>query len=793
MVKDFNQQLGQYFKYFRSKSENNVTLYDKYVGISGVLRTHVVDNWLYTQKISQQENAKRVYFLSLEYNLGSPLKMHTLSNGLGDELDSMLKRVGSSRNEIVTSEPPMDLGNGFIGEFSGNILESLASNDVPSVAYGLWYGMGQFKQSTHVLGQTEMPYYWSSLHNPWVVDRPEYNNSVFFGGRLVQNSEKFSWIPDSAVTATPLDYPISGYGNKVVNTLRFWDALPSSDFLSDYSLHNDYIRACDDKFDSVKFLRCLFNEEVSRQTSELHIRQQYFLASASIKDILRRHVNTQNNSVRTICDKAQIVIADCRMGLAIVEFIRILIYDYGVSVEEAVTITKKTFVVSLPLVEGGEFPKVPLYILKSLLPQHAKVIMDINHVILSKAREIHNVSDAEAREISLIEEGAMQKICMANLSLMFSGSVFGYSQDGADYIKNVAFPNTIRIYNIDVKPSFSGVSLRRWLIYSNRNLTRLITAKIGDKWIKNNAKLSEFEKYAQDRSVQKEFCSIKAAAKEKYVKKIGGLLADNYLPDTVFITHLRKMTLVNSQILMLFYIACRYIRLNKGEKLIPRTYFFAGRAMPSDFYGKQLVSLISIFSLALQNCRELQVYFVHNCTSSVEEELLAVGDITEFISSPTSLESSSFSAFRAAANGLIPLAGINHVDINIISAIGKDSCFFLKNRKDNGDYNVGEYIANTPILQEALNLVSTWIKDYSGGEEEEVKLYPLLASLQSRDEMKTFSFFDEYCEAQDRIDLAYQNKSEWASMALRNIARSGAGSLDNVVSSLYYGKDATVI
>ncbi|MCL2845227.1 MAG: glycogen/starch/alpha-glucan phosphorylase [Chitinivibrionia bacterium] len=800
-MNDDNKFLEKYFKYFRAKDENSATQYDKYIGISGVLRAHVIENWIKTQKAYLGNNEiRRIYYLSLEYNLGSPIKMHSVSNELQSHLDIMLEQEGIERSEINAKEPPMDLGNGFIGEFSANILEVLASKGIPSVAYGLWYGMAQFRQAVKnnsdksILGQLERPYYWSSLYNPWVVDRPEYNNHVCFGSRSCyggclgkKNPDESIWICGDRVMATPVDFPISGYRNKVVNTLRFWNALPSEDFSSDYMLHSDYVRACDEKSDSVKFLRYLFSEEVSQQTSELHIKQQYFLAAASIKDILRRHLS-QNNSIETICDKAQIILADSRMGFAIIEFIRILIAHFEISVEKAVGIARKTFVISLPLVDGGQFPKVPLYILETLLPQHVNVIMKINHWLLDKARKEYGASDDDLREISLIEEGAIKKICMANLSLMFSGSAFSYSQSGADHIKNVALPKTSRIYSVDIKPTFSGVSLRRWLLYSNKHLADLITSKIGEGWIKENSKLADFERYSQNAAIQKVFTQIKAYAKEEFLEKMFNdiAIAKNSLLDTLFITHIRKITLGNSQVLMLLYIAARYLRLRRGEKLVSRAYFFTGRALPFDFYGKQLVSLVNIFSRALKDCKELQVHFVYNCTTSLEEELLAIGDMAEFISSPYSLEPSSFSAVRAAANGMVPLSGANSVDIDTVSKIGLDSCFYLENTdKDISGYDINAYVENTPVLKEAFELVEKWIKDYSGGEEEEGKINPLWENLRYRDEMKIFSFFDEYCRAQDKIDAAFADKSEWSSMALRNIARSSAGSLDNTICSLY--------
>ena len=783
---DIGRFLGQYFKFFRAKDESNVTLYDKYIGISGVLRNDVIENWTATQKNYMQNNVKRLYYISLEYNLGSPIKMHTVSNCLEKEFEHLKKYTGVSENDILSKEPLMDLGNGFVGDFSGSFLETLSSNGIPAVAYGLWYGMAQFKQSQNALGQIEEPYYWSSLYNPWIVDRPEYNNSVFFGGRVSYDDKKPLWIYDDVITATPVDYPISGYHNKIVNTLRFWDAVPSMEFRSDYSLHNDYIRACDDKIESIKFIRYLFNEEPSRQTSELHIKQQYFLACASIKDIIRRHVKTQKNSIRTICDKAKIVLADCRCGFAIVEFIQILVYDYDIPIEEAVVIAKKTFVVSFPLIGNGEYPKVPLYIFNSLLPNHVKIIMEMNHIILQKARDLYHISDDEAREISIIEEGAMQKICMANLTLMFCGEVYAYSEGNAEYIKNVVSPNVIRIFDIDVKPSFSAVSLRRWLLYANRRLANLVSSQIGEKWINDNSKLADFEKSVKNVSVQNEFEKIKNSAKENFIKKIGGADLKEPLAKTLFVTHSRRITLANSQILMLFYIACRYIRLNRGEELIPRVYLFTGRAQPFDFYGKQIVSLISIFSLALQNCPKLRVHFIHNFDCSIEEELLSAGDISEYVSSPYCLETVAFNIFRGAVNGTVAFTGINKCEKDIVAKLGDNTSFGVGEQNiDINGYDVNSVMENTPILQEAFDLVYQWIKDYSGGEEEEKKLHPILSNLRSRDEMKMFACFNEYCKAHDEVDNRYKNRTEWLATALRNVARAGVGTFDKTVLSLY--------
>jgi len=787
-MEDLSELLKVYLRYFRSKDEKNASIYDKYMGISGALRAKITENWIRTQRKYLSQNVKRVYYISLEYNLGSPIEMHVAANELTQEFEMLKNRFGISTEDALSKEAPIELGNNSIGDFSGNVLETLAANGIPSVAYGLWYGMGLFKQSQRVLGQVEMPYYWDSLQHPWMVDRPEYSYPVFFGGRTVQNSTVRSWIPDDIITATPIDYPISGFRNEVVNTSRFWKAVPGNDFRSDYFLHNDYVRACDDKTDSTKFMRYLFTDEPPRQTSELHIKQQYFLASASVKDIIRRHVNTQKNSIQTIADKAQIYLSDCRCGFVIIEFIRVLVYDYSVPIKEAVEIAKKTFAVSLTLFGSGEFQKCPVYIIESLLPLHMQIIYDMNYIILEEAKNLYHANDAESQEISLIEEGAIKKVRMANLVLLFSRAASGFSQHDAEFIKNTAFPNITKFFNVNVRCDLSAVSLRKWLVYSNRNLAELISSKIGVHWIADNAKLAGFEKFATDASVQNEFENIKNKAKEKFFKYLGMEFDTELFSDALFVSQSGKISVVNSQLRTLIYIACRYIRLSEGEDLIPRVYFFAGRAMPNDFYGKHLVALIGIFAAALRDNPKLRVYFIHNRNNLIEGKILAMSDMIEYVSSPQTLETTAYNIYRCAANGVVTLTGLNISEIQTAEKLGEKCTFgFADSNINTNEHNASGVIEKMPILRKAFDLIYRWIDDFSGDTEEGHKLFPILSNVQEWDENKTLMLFDEYCKVQDEVDAAYKNRPEWLAMGLRNIARSSVGSLDKVAVSFYGG------
>jgi starch phosphorylase len=789
VLDDLSEFYERCLRYVRAKDEHTATSYDKYICISSALRTKIIDNWISSQKKYLLQNIKRFYYVSLEYNLDSPIKMHVFSNGLENEFETLSRKVNMPTDDIFTMESLLDIGNNLIGDFSGNVLETLASNKIPSVSYGLWFHMGLFKQSTNALGQVEMPYNLNSLPHPWVMERPEYSYPIFFGGRVDnEDTPKPSWTPDVIVKASSMDYPISGCCNGVVNTVRFWKAVPNVEFPSDYSLHNDYLRACNDEAETVKFLINLPTDEPSRQTSELHIKQQYFLAAATVKDIIRRHVDQQKNSIREIADKALICLADCRCGLVIVEFIRVLTYDYGIDIKEAVKMAQKIFISFLPLSENGDMLKCPLYIIESLLPSHVKIIMDMNYIILENARLLHNVSDYEAREISLIEEGAIRKVRMANLLLLFSKSVLGFSENAVEHVSNLHFKVPIKVFNIKIKPDISAISVRRWLFCINKKLTKLIISKIGDAWITDNSKLADFEKFVKDYSVQNEYENIKTKAKEKYLRFIYGESVGN-LPSAskyLFISNSRKISIANSQLTILLYIACRYIRLSEEKDLLPRVYLFSGRAVPNDFYGKRLVTLLSIFSLALRDCPKLQVRFIHNDNALVKENFLAAGDIAEYISLPGTVETTEYNIYRCASNGLITLTGQNIFENKAVEKLGEGCAFGFENIDAKyDDYRIASVFEKMPILQKAFDLVDKWISDFSGNEDEENKLHTFLSNIRERDDSKNFMSFDEYYKIQEKIDSTYTNRCEWLSMALRNIARVGKCSLDNVITSLY--------
>ena len=786
--------LEVYLNTFRFKSMKDANINDKYVGISCVLRAKVARSWLSSRKKEscknkKDEHTKSAYYISLEYNLGSPMKMQTTAADLKKDFGKLMKIADVSEEILLEAESPVELGSTVYGDFTGNILELFASKNIPSVAYGLWYDFGQFKQTVNYKWQQEeMPYYWTFFAHPWLIENSNKKYPVPFDGKIrIIDDNTFVWdYDDVIISAGSLDYLIPGYRNKFVNTMRFWKALPNAKFNKDYSHHNDYVRACDDNAASVKFMRHLFYDETFRQTSELHIQQQYFIASASIGDIVTRHY-TDENGIDNLAKDAVIVLADCRSGLAIIELVRILCGFYKKKIAEAVAMVRKIFVATMPLSDSREFQNIPLYVFETMLPAHHETILKINDFIINEALD-RGANGDDLIEISLIEEGAMKKLRMANLLLLLSRKILTYSENDAENVMKIILPNTSHFYkNINVEPSFSAISIRRWLVYTNENLTKLISSKIGTDWIKDNSKLEDFERFIYDTSVQSEFEKIKLAEKDKFLKKMGG-----YFPrEALFINHSKKITMANSQILLLFYIAYRYLRLEENkENLIPRIYLFSGRATPTDYYGKQLFTLIGIFAEKLKDNPKLRIHFTCNRNALTDGNFLAAGDVVEYVSSPDTVEVSAFNIYRCAANGIITLNGANKVESQAAKKLGKDTTFSFGNPDaDTSNYDVNSLIESSKALRDVFKWLYEIVKEFLGDAEDAEKIYPLLNTMRTRDEMKNLLNFREYCEIQDEIDTAFKDKEKWNAMALRNIARSRVGSIDNAVWSIFNEKE----
>lgn len=784
-MKDFKQFYQWYLRYFQSKDEMTATIYDKFMALSYAVRTHIIDDWIETQRIYKEHSVRRTYILSLDHSYGRSLQRHIIEVGMERDVENITNFLNADFNDICECEPELELGNCPKGGVSQCFHETLASQGIPAMGYGVWYDFAQFRQKIEDGMQVELPYNWKNEMHPWTINRPEYSYPVSFGGTVHYDEKgEAEWQPSYQVVATPWDYPVVGYKNGVVNTVRFWEAVSTGSFTADYAHHGDYARACSDKYSSTDVTRFLYPEGDVKQTTELRIKQQYFITAASLYDIVRRH-KIENGDIREIANKVVIHLADSKCSIAVVEMLRILIDEENLAFKEAMEILQKLFIFSSAALEYDDLERWPLYLLEEILPYHTKLIFDMNHYFLHKFRTEVGINDEDAREISIIEEGTVKKVRLAHAAVLTAFNVTGMSDYQTNIMKEDLFSKVVEKTGKQFLTGTYGISIRRSLAVTNQDLSGLVSSCIGDGWVANNHDLIKLVNYSKDSEVQKRFIALKRHAKMKiknYVETRHGI---DINPNSMIVMQCRQIHPALRQAMQLFYIIHRYLRLKDGEDLVPRTYFIGGRSAPTNFLGKQLIHLINIVAELINNDDEtnqsLKLIFIQNCGVTIEERFLPAIDVTEHLAAPKAV-AFGMDILKYVVNGALPVFGAGEADLEIAEMLGTSTCFsFNESTETTEDYDPNELVSHSEDLLRIFEFIESHIPDFPKGE----AVYPLLSTLRYNDEYNTIGSFESYCMIQDEVDEKFKDQNIWAEWAIHNLARAGLGSLDQVVNNLY--------
>ncbi|MGM0442823.1 MAG: glycogen/starch/alpha-glucan family phosphorylase [Fibrobacterota bacterium] len=774
-MENFKSFYNLYLRNFLSKDEETATLYDKYMALSYAVRTHIADNWISTQYSYKDQGVKRVYYLSLDYSFGRSLKRYIVDAGIEDDVEEMASNIGATMEEIFSCESEFDFGNAPKGEIAHCINETLASQGLAAMGYGLWYNYAGFKQKIENGKQFEVPYNWKSVQHPWVVNRNEYNERIGFGGYLKEvrdGAPVGEWVPDQYVLASPVDYPVVGYKNGVVNTVRFWEGIATGEFHPDYSNHGDYTRACEEKYASTDVTMYLFPEDSVRKVTEVRIKQQYFLAASTLRDIIRRY-RKGGGDIRNLGDHIVIHISDSKCAIAVVELIAVLIQSECMSVDEATRVAEKVFIFSSSAMEESQIEKWPLYMVEKLLPYHAELIKILNLNFLNHLRKEKQLPDEEARRLSLIEEGMVKKVRMGNIAVLIAQFISGISTYQTRRLKHDVFGDFSKYFNKNFFSGLNGISLRRWLTIPNPPLSSLISSYIGDKWIANNRQLLTLTNKSRDAQLQADLIRVKKDAKKRLAAYIYRTFDDTINPESMTVMHNRRIHPVSGQDLQILYILYRYLEIKDGKNHCPRTYMLGGYAAPSDFLSKQIVQLINIVSRIINNDREvgdmLKVYFIPNCNASREESLLPSIDIVEQPSAPN-MVAYGFNIMRYVVNGALPAVGSNPPDREIADILGADNVFSFS--QEDSSHGVPDRV---------FEFLDETIPDFPAGTD----LYPLLSSLRYNDEYGSLSSFENYCQMQKRADALFRTGEEWMNVVIKNLGRAGISSLDDLIAEFY--------
>ncbi len=785
-------------QYSLAKDQYSVTSNDNFMALAIAIRDRIIERWINTQQKYHKENVKRVYYLSLEFLIGRLLGSNVLNLGIWNETKLAAKELGFDLEELCEYEQDAGLGSGGLGRLAACFLDSMATQGIPANGYGIRYEYGIFNQKIINGYQAEYPDAWLNKSNPWEFPRIEYTVRVCFGGRTSTfNDEKgnsrVKWVDTEDVLAVPYDIPVVGYKTDIVNTLQLWSARSSADFDLKYFNEGDYEHAVYSKVSSENISKVLYPRDNSSHGKELRLKQEYFFTAASIADIIRRF-KEGNSDFKYFPDKVAIQLNDTHPSLAIVELMRILIDEENLDWDTVWDITVRTFGYTNHTVmsEALEYWPVPMF--EHLLPRHMQLIYEINMRFLKDVAKRYPDDTDRLIRMSIIEEGDPKKVRMAFLSIIGSHSVNGVSELHTKLLKERLFKDFYEFFPERFNNKTNGITQRRWLQKSNTELSLLITAAIGDKWVTNLYELEKLATLKDDNNFCKSWQGVKKANKKHLTEYIHKNTNIRINPDSMFDIQVKRIHEYKRQLLFGLYIVAQYLKVknNPQASFAPRTFIVAGKAAPGYSMAKLIIKFINSIADVVNNDKaigdKLKVVFLENYRVSLAERIFPASDLSEQIST-AGTEASGTGCMKFMMNGALTIGTYDGANIEIAESVGEDNIIIFGLRLEEiekilaSGYNPQEYINRSMVLKEITGLIRN--NFFSPGQPN--LFAPILDSLFGGDRYFVCADFDDYCAKQDKASQLYADKKEWTKKSIINVARSGRFSSDRTIKE--YAKD----
>ncbi len=783
-----------HLEYSLAKDEYSATDHDRFQSLALLARDRMVERWIETQQAYYREDAKRVYYLSLEFLMGRALGNSLINSGIYDEAGSALRDIGCDLEDIRESEWDAGLGNGGLGRLAACFLDSMATLELPAYGYGIRYEYGIFFQQIIQGWQVETPDNWLRYGNPWEFERPEYLYPVRFYGRVRQyhddaGSFRSEWVDAEEIMAMAYDTPVPGFRTNTVNTLRLWAAKSTRDFQLDYFNHGDYHRAVEDKSRSEIISKVLYPNDNVFEGKELRLKQEYFFVSATIQDIMRRY-RKGHDSFDAFPEKTAIQLNDTHPAIAIPELMRILIDGEGMEWERAWEITVKIFAYTNHTVLPEALEKWPVALMEHLLPRHMQIIYEINRRFLDAVGQAFPGDDARVARMSIIEEGEEKRVRMANLAIVGSHSVNGVAALHSEIIRNTLFRDFAELWSEKFNNKTNGVTQRRWLKLCNPGLSALITSRIGDEWTRDLYELKKLAPLAGDATFRKEWLAVKKTNKERlaeYIMRLNGVPVDT---DSLFDCQVKRIHEYKRQLLLALYLVTLYNRILANPKgpFVPRTVIFGGKAAPGYAMAKLIIKLINSVSETINGDpragKLLKVVFLRNYCVSSAEKIIPAADLSEQIST-AGFEASGTGNMKFALNGAITIGTMDGANVEIREEVGDDNIFIFGLSADevvkmkSAGYDPGHFYRANQELRQAIDLIAAG----RFSRDRHDLFHPIVDSLLSGgDRYMLMADYGSYLEAQDRVDAAYRDREGWARMSILNAAMMGKFSSDRTIA-----------
>ena len=757
------------------------------------VRDLVTEGWITTARQSRAEETRRVYYLSMEFLIGRTLSNAMIAEGVYDVAEKALAELNVNLEEIIEKEVDPGLGNGGLGRLAACFMDSLATLAIPAMGYGIRYEYGMFRQKIENGQQVERPDDWLEKGAPWEFMRPSKRFSIDFGGHIYFEGKKCIWNPAEKVTALAYDQMIPGYKNDSASTLRLWSAHGGEVFdLAEFN-RGDHLAAVATRSANQNLSRVLYPDDSTWNGRELRLRQEYFLVSASLQDILRRHFRT-HGTLDNLADKVAIHLNDTHPTLAIPELMRILIDLHGYSWQNAWDVTRRIFSYTCHTLMSEALETWPVEMMAKILPRHLQMIFEINDHFLEYVKTYVTTDMEFIRRVSLIEEGHQRKVRMGWLSVVGSHKVNGVAAIHSDLMVTSTFADFARIYPERFTNVTNGITPRRWLAVANPKLAALFDQYIGSEWRCDLSQIEKLKAFADKGEFKRAVADIKYDNKVKlaqYVKKTLNIDLD---PHALFDVQVKRIHEYKRQMLNVLHIIARYNEMlaHPEKDWQPRVFILAGKAASAYYAAKQTIRLINDVANVINNDERLKgrlkVVFIPNYSVSLAQLIIPAADISEQISL-AGTEASGTSNMKFALNGALTLGTLDGANVEILDNVGKDHIFIFGNTVEQVEalrregYRPFDYYQNDEQLREVIDQIIRG--DFSP--EEPNRYHSLIQGLQYHDYYQSFADFRSYVEAQKAVDKKYQDRDAWIASTIQNMVNMGFFSSDRTI--LEYAKN----
>ena len=752
------------------------------------VRDRMVERWLRSSRAQLSQDVRQVYYLSMEFLMGRTLGNALLAMGIYDDLNQALDEMGLDLSELMEEENDPGLGNGGLGRLAACFLDSLATLGLPGRGYGIRYDYGMFKQNIVDGQQRESPDYWLEYGNPWEFQRFNTRYKVRFGGRLQHEGSRVRWVETEEIVAMAYDQIIPGFDTDATNTLRLWGAQASNEINFGKFNQGDYFAAVEDKNHSENVSRVLYPDDSTYSGRELRLRQEYFLVSATVQDILNRHWQ-MHETWDNLADKIAIHLNDTHPVLAIPELMRLLIDEHKFTWDDAFEVTCQVFSYTNHTLMSEALETWPVDMIGKILPRHLSIIFEINDYFLKTIQDYYPDDWDLMARISIIDENDGRRIRMAWLAVVVSHKVNGVSELHSNLMVQSLFADFARLFPGRFCNKTNGVTPRRWLALANPALSEVLDDAIGRTWRTDLAQLSELVPHIDYPAFIEQIADAKFANKKRLAEWVAKNMDIVLDPQALFDVQIKRIHEYKRQLLNVLHVITRYnrIKADPTAEWVPRVNIFAGKAASAYYVAKHIIHLINDVANVINNDpqvkNKLKVVFIPNYGVSLAQIIIPAADLSEQIST-AGTEASGTSNMKFALNGALTIGTLDGANVEMREHVGAENIFIFGNTTPQVEklrtegYNPRKYYEEDAELHQALTQIASGV--FSPQEPGRYRnLFDALVNF--GDHYQLLADYRSYVDTQDKVDKLYRQPEEWQRRAALNIANMGYFSADRTI------------